>query len=148
MLLLSLTGFAQTAKSIYNKFSEAENVSTVYISPAMFKLMGSIPAFELGDEDVNLTPIINSLEGMYIISSENREMRKEIEKFVSKGEYELLMEAKDEGDRVRMFTRTTADIVKSFVMLAVSDDECTFIMFDGSIDQQKFGELVSSLDIQ
>ena len=152
MLLLSLTGFAQTAKSIYNKFSEAENVSTVYISPAMFKLMGSIPAFELGDEDVNLTPIINSLEGMYIISSENqavnREMRKEIEKFVSKGEYELLMEAKDEGDRVRMFTRTTADIVKSFVMLAVSDEECTFIMFDGSIDQQKFGELVSSLDIQ
>ena len=95
MMLFSLCGFAQTAKSIYNRYSEAEKVSTVYISPAMFKLMGSIPAFELVDEDVNITPIINSLEGMYIISSENpevsREMRRDIEKMVSKGEYELLM---------------------------------------------------------
>ena len=150
MMLFSLCGFAQTAKSIYNRYSEAEKVSTVYISPAMFKLMGSIPAFELVDEDVNITPIINSLEGMYIISSENpevsREMRMDIEKMVSKGEYELRMEAEDDGDRVRMFTRTAADIVKSFVMLAVSDEECTFIMFDGSIDQKKFAQLISSIE--
>ena len=150
MMLFSLCGFAQTAKSIYNRYSEAEKVSTVYISPAMFKLMGSIPAFELVDEGVNITPIINSLEGMYIISSENpevsREMRRDIEKMVSKGEYELLMEAKDDGDRVKMFTRTAAGIVKSFVMLAVSDEECTFIMFDGSIDQKKFAQVISSIE--
>ena len=69
MMLFSLCGFAQTAKSIYNRYSEAEKVSAVYISPAMFKLMGSIPAFELVDEDVNITPIINSLEGRYILRS-------------------------------------------------------------------------------
>ena len=65
---------------------------------------------------------------------------------VSKGEYELLMEAKDDGERVRLFTRTAADIVKSFVMLSVSDEECTFIMFDGSIDQKEFAQLISSIE--
>ena len=148
MLLLSLTGFAQTAKSIYNKFSEAENVSTVYISPAMFKLMGSIPAFELGDEDVNLTPIINSLEGMYIISSENqavnREMRKESEKFVSKGEYELLMEAKDSGEIARIYVVTSADMVLSFVMISSEPGECTVICIDGKIAKTDIEKLLSS----
>ena len=152
MMVLCVAAFAQDGKSIYNKYSDKENVSAVYISPSMFKLIGNLPDISMPDEDVNLTPYIKELKGMYLIDSENASINSALladaEKMVKSGKYELLMEAKDEGDRVRMFTRTTADIVKSFVMLAVSDDECTFIMFDGSIDQQKFGELVSSLDIQ
>ena len=35
--LFGAGAFAQDGKSIYNKYSEAENVSAVYISPAMFR---------------------------------------------------------------------------------------------------------------
>ena len=43
LLLASIFSFAQTGKSIYQKFSDAEGVSAVYNSPAMFRLIGKIP---------------------------------------------------------------------------------------------------------
>ena len=42
-LLLSLSAAAQNGKSIYQKYSDAENVSAVYVSPAMFRMIGRIP---------------------------------------------------------------------------------------------------------
>ena len=46
-VLLPLAAFSQSGKSIYNKYSDCEGVSAVYISPAMFRMMGSLPS--LGD---------------------------------------------------------------------------------------------------
>ena len=48
-LLLSFSAFAQNGKSIYQKYSDAENVSAVYVSPAMFRLIGRIPDMDMGD---------------------------------------------------------------------------------------------------
>ena len=36
-MLVTVSAFAQDGKSIYKKYSDAENVSAVYISPAMFR---------------------------------------------------------------------------------------------------------------
>ena len=47
-LLLSFSAFAQNGKSIYQKYSDAENVSAVYVSPAMFRMIGQIPDLESG----------------------------------------------------------------------------------------------------
>ena len=38
LLLASISAFAQSGKSIYQKYSDAENVSAVYISSAMFRM--------------------------------------------------------------------------------------------------------------
>ena len=51
-LLLSISTFAQHGKNIYQKYSDAEGVTAVYISPAMFRLIGKIPDMELQDESV------------------------------------------------------------------------------------------------
>ena len=56
LLLTALTASAQSGKSIYQKYSDAENVSAVYISPAMFRLIGKIPDLEVGENHVNLAP--------------------------------------------------------------------------------------------
>ena len=71
MMVLCVAAFAQDGKSIYNKYSDKENVSAVYISPSMFKLIGNLPDISMPDEDVNLTPYIKELKGMYLIDSEN-----------------------------------------------------------------------------
>ena len=119
LLLASISTFAQNGKSIYQKYSDAENVSAVYISPAMFRLIGKIPDMNVEGNDVNLAPIIRSLSGLYIISSENPQINSQIkadaEKFINGGEYELLMEAKDNGETVRMYTVGTEKVVNSFV---------------------------------
>ena len=140
-LLLTVTAFAQNGKSIYQKYSEAENVSAVYISPAMFRLIGKIPNIEVDDNSVNLSPLIRSLSGMYIINSENQginaNLRSDVERFIKTGSYELLMEAKDDGEVVRMYTMGTEKTVTGFVMLAVDGEEVTFISLDGQMPRDE-----------
>ena len=62
-IALAVPAFAQGGKELYNKYSDLPGVSAVYISPAMFRLIGRIPDVDLADEDVNFTPIIKSMNG-------------------------------------------------------------------------------------
>ena len=110
-LLLSISAFAQNGKAIYKKYSDAEDVSAVYISPAMFRLIGKIPDMDIDGNDVNLGRVIKSLSGMYIINSGNQDinssLKNDANKLIDKGEYELLMEAKDHGETLRKYTMGT-----------------------------------------
>lgn len=146
-LLLSLSALAQNGKSIYQKYSDAEDVSAVYISPAMFRLIGKIPDIDTGSDKVNLTPVIRSLTGMYILNSENAsindQLRSEAERFIKSGNYELLMEAKDNGETVRMYTVGTEKVINGFVLLAAEKAEVTFICLDGQMPRDQFEDLVA-----
>ena len=148
LLLTFVCSFAQNGKSIYQKYSEAEGVSAVYISPAMFRLMGKIPDLNIEGENVNLAPIIKSLSGLYLINSENADINatlaKDVDKFVDKGRYELLMEAKDNGETVRMYTEGTEKVVNSFVMIALDGPETTFICLDGKMDREDLEKALAS----
>ena len=147
MLLLSVAAMAQDGRAIYNKYSDLEDVQAVYISPAMFRLIGKIPDLETGDNKVNLTPVIRSLTGMYIINSENAsindQLRNEAERFIKAGRYELLMEVKDHGEAVRMYTVGSDKLINGFVMLAAEPNEVTFICLDGQMARDQFEKLVA-----
>lgn len=147
LLLTTITAFAQNGKSIYQKYSDAEGVSAVYISPAMFRLIGKIPDLQVEGEDVNLAPIIKSLTGLYLIDSENpainASLKADAEQFVKKGNYELLMEAKDSGETMRLFTIGTETIVNGFVMIADEGDETTFIFLDGKMNREELEKVIA-----
>ena len=146
-LLLTLTAFAQNGKSLYQKYSDADGVSAVYISPAMFRLIGSIPDLEVGEEKVNLAPIIQALEGFYILNSENPDinskLRADAERFINNGKYELLMEVKDSGETVRMYTMGNERTVNGFAMLAAEAAEVTFISLDGQMPRKEFEAIIA-----
>ena len=147
LLLISLSAFSQNGKSIYQKYSEAEGVSAVYISPAMFRLIGKIPDMNVQGEDIDLAPVIRSLTGLYVIDSENpsinASLKADAEKFVRSGHYELMMEAKDSGETVRMYTVGSKDIVTGFVMIADVPNETTFIFIDGKMNRDDLDNLLS-----
>ena len=146
-MLLALCASAQSSKSLYNKYSGEKGISAVYISPAMFRLIGKLPELELADEDVDISRIIKSLEGMYILSTENLAMGTricdDVDKLLRSGKYELLMEAKDDGEVMKMYTVTKGEFITSFVMLSVNDDEVDFIGFDGQIRNSDFEALIA-----
>lgn len=147
LLLTTIASFAQNGKSIYQKYSEAEGVSAVYISPSMFRLIGKIPELSVEGEKVNLAPVIQSLSGLYLIDSENAKinstLKAEAEKFVRSGNYELLMEAKDSGEVVRMYTNGTETTVNGFVMIADEGAETTFIYLDGKMNRDELESLIA-----
>ena len=146
-LLLTLCAFAQNGRSIYQKYSDAENVSAVYISPAMFRLMGQIPDMEVGEDKVNLSPIIRSLTGLYVLNSQNASingaLRSDAERFIKSGRFELLMEAKTSGETVHLYTVGSEKLIEGFVMLAAESDEVTFICLDGQMPRKEFEELMA-----
>ena len=147
LLLASIFSFAQTGKSIYQKYSDAAGVSAVYISPAMFRLIGKIPDLHVEGEDVNLAPIIQSLSGLYLIDSENpavnSELKAQAAKFIKAGHYEILLEGKDSGEVVRMYTVGSEKVVNGFVMIAEDGGESTFIYLDGKMNREDLENIIA-----
>ncbi len=140
LLLSFINASAQSGKAIYQKYSESEGVCAVYISSAMFRMIGSIPDLKVNKSDVNLNPIIQTLTGLYILNSESESIRTalktDVERFVASGKYELLLEVKENKKIMRMYTAGTDDIVDSFVMLAVESGEIDFICLDGKMKRE------------
>lgn len=147
LLLLTISSFAQNGRSIYQKYSDTEGVSAVYISPAMFRLMGKMPELQMEGEEVNLAPLVLSLSGLYLISCEDSAVGKEIikdaEKLVAAGKYELLLEAKDSGEAVRIYTVGDDKTVTGFVMIAADSSETTFICLDGTMEREELENLLA-----
>lgn len=147
LAVLSVAALAQSGRDIYNKYSDEAGVSAVYVSPAMFRLIGKIPDIEMEDSKVNFSSIIKSMSGFYIISTENTvvadDLYSDVKKFIQKGDFELLMEAKDDGEVMRMYTAGDDKTVSSFVMIAKDVEEVSFIAFDGRMDREELEILIT-----
>lgn len=148
LLFIAASTFAQTGKSIYNTYSDEKDVSAVYISPSMFKMMKNIPTMDIEDGDLNLTPIIKSLDGMYVIDSENESinarLREDSEKLIKSKNMELLMEAKDGDERVRIFVSEKDGYIMSFILFAYEKDECTLVCLDGKIKREDLEKAIET----
>lgn len=147
LLISSITAFSQNGKSIYQKYSDEKGISAVYISPAMFRMIGRIPDIKTNEGEVDLTPVIQGLSGLYIINSENSavnaKIAKDVNKFIDSGSYEMLMEAKEDGEVVRMYTCGDDKTVNSFVLFTDEGSELTFICLDGKMDRALLEKLLA-----
>lgn len=124
VLLYVSSAFAQDGKTIYNKYSGKEGMSAVYISSAMFGLMKNMPDITIDDNNVNFNDIIRTFKGMYILSTDDRQLAGSIQtdvmRLVGTGKYELLMEAKDGAENMQIYVVLDGNIVSDFIM--TSDD--------------------------
>lgn len=150
LLLVSLSAAAQNSgKALYQKFSDEPGVQAVYISPAMFRLIGRIPDVELREGNINLARVIKSMNGFFMLSSEDpavaERLSSEVSRLIRKSDYELLMEVKDDGEAVRMYTISPDEAtVTSLVMHVRNPEETTFLSIDGEIDRAALEELIAS----
>lgn len=137
--LLSVSLFAQDGASIYQKYSDADGVDAVFISPAMLRLIGVLPAVEMNDSELNLGNLLRSFNGFYVLDSKNpsvnSSLKSDAEKLISKGNYEMLMEVKENGEAVRIYTAGDEETVTSLVVLSINGDKGTFVSIDGSMSR-------------
>lgn len=150
LLLVTVGASAQEGRNIYNRYSDTEGVSAVYISPAMFKLIGRIPELnvEVGEgENMDLAPLVRTFSGFYMLDIENpsvgTELLREVDSMISKGRYELLMEVKDDGDIVRIYTAGNDKTIESIVFIASEQDETQFMCLDGTMNRSDVESLIA-----
>ena len=152
ILLLSATiASAQEGKNIYNRYSGGKGVSAVYISPSMFKIIGKLPDLEMETADgnyMNLAPLISSFQGFYMLDISNSTtgsaINKDVASMISKGRYELMMEVKDEGNTIQIYTSGNEKIIESFVFTASDGDSIQFICIDGEMNRSDIEKLIVS----
>ena len=152
VLLLSVTiASAQEGKNIYNKYSGSKGVSAVYISPAMFKIIGKLPDLEMTTADgntMNLAPLISTFQGFYMLDISNAttmsSISQDVASMTSKGKYELMMEMKDERETLQIYTSGNEKIIQSFVFLASDAKSVQFICIDGEMKREDIEKLIAS----
>lgn len=147
MFLLTAGTWAQDGKGIYNKYSDNEQVSAVYISSTMFKLMGKVPNMDIGEGSMNLGPIIKNLNSMYLIDCEDpdlcSEIKSDVNKFIKKYDFEMLMEVKDKGEVVRIYTAGNEKTVTQFILTAAEYEAFTFICLDGTMSRAELEKVIA-----
>lgn len=150
-LLLSLEAFSQNTNSIYNKYSDMPGVNAVYISPAMFNMMQSLPDITI-KKDVNIegVDIIKSFNGMYLLDFDNntdnnlkKSLSLDIENFINKGKYLLMMEAKEDGETIRMYVSKKGNIITEFILFVNGQENCCFISITGNLSEEALNKIVA-----
>ena len=129
-LLLSLTATAQN--SIFEKYSDMRNVSSVYISKTMIEMQP-----DLYTRDLYIGKVAGQLDAVYVISTRDnnikRDLRKDIEQYVHKGKYELLMKQKGTVSKSSFYVRKRGDKVQELVMISDGAASLKFVILTGNL---------------
>ncbi len=152
LLLISATlASAQEGKNLYNKYSSEKGVSAVYISPAMLKLIGQLPDLKIqtqGDKSLDIGSLISSFHGFYMLEitelSAMTTLRKDVASMIGAGRYELLMEMKEEGETLNIYTAGDEKVIDSFVFMATDTDGMQFICIDGAMNRSDVEKLIAA----
>ena len=146
LALVSIATFAQTSREIYDKYSDMEGASAVYISPLMFKMMKTLPDMNVGNgKDVNITSMISTLDGMFILEvggNAAKNLNSDTEKLVKAGKFGLMMEAKDNGENTRIYSVEKGEYITDLVLLTSGDTETTCIAISGKLRSDDIAKLL------
>ena len=129
-LSITATGlFAQ--KNPFEKFTDMEGVTSVYISKNMMSLMPKDSNIAFGHVDVS--NFINKLSSILILTSEEQPVAKEMVSLANKrirdDQYELLMRIKsDDNDRVSFYMKGKPENIREMLMIVEDDDGESVIM--------------------
>lgn len=133
-------------KKIYSEYSGKPGVSAVYISPAMFKLMKTVPDIEINSQEVNFSRFIRTLEGMYILNTSDQDiasrLAKDVESELCYGKHELLMEAIEENQTTRIYIVQNDSIVSDLILLSRDGHSTSYISITGEMPLDELSKMI------
>lgn len=142
MMLTTITASAQV--KAFEKYSDTEGVTYVYISKALLRMAG---AFNMPSAPgTNMKNIIPKVDAIQIITSMEDDMasrlKREAENIVKNQNYELLMQVDDDGDKVRIYHHEGKK-QSAIIMITTSDDETVVIAFTGTFTLKDVESMVN-----
>ncbi len=148
ILLTAVMSMAQdnAIDRFFESYQDNEEFSSVYVSPRMFQMVAKVAGEEL---EGDLADVIKDLRGLQVLKTEKTPMKyyKEAIKKIPTNEYELLVKVRDEDQNVRIFSKSSGDIVHELLLMVGGKDEFILLSFIGDIDITKLAKLAKSLDI-
>jgi hypothetical protein len=136
-LFCTTIGFAQNR--VFEKYADMDNVTSVYISKAMFQMMPTIE-----NVGVNLMNMKGKIESLQLVSTEKQEMimqmKREFSRLVTT-RHEELMRIKDGKTRVNFYSDIKGDRITELIMLVEAEENFTAIMLSGNFTLKDIQEI-------
>lgn len=148
--LIGVTGLNAQNDAIdrfFEQYQNDENFTMVYVSPKMFQLVAKVASEDL-DKDLN--DVVKNLKGLKVLKTEVNPLQvyKEANNKIDTKEYELLLTARDQGQNVNFYTKTSSnDVVEELLLLVGGDDEFVLLSFVGTLDLAKIAKIAKKMDI-
>lgn len=132
ILVLAVISASAQVSALFDRYSDAKGVSSIYISKAMFRMMDG---FSTGGMD--LKGLGEKLNSIRVLNTENRgiaeKMNTELQKDVSKDGYEILLQTNDDGEKTTIYQRTEKSGVNHYLIVAKETNELSVILIEGTI---------------
>ncbi|NDV57104.1 DUF4252 domain-containing protein [Bacteroides sp. 519] len=134
---------AKAQSNIFDKYNDKSNVSSVYISKTMLEMQPKIYT-----KDVNISKVAGQLEAVYIVSTMDnvvrRGMRSDLDDFVKKGKYEVLMKQKGIHSSSSFYVKKKGDKVKELIMITDATNKLSYVHLVGDMTLKDIQQLTSS----
>ena len=136
--------------SFFEKYSENEYVTSVYISPRFFSMFKQMDLNIDKNETAAIGEMIEDLSSLRILVSEQngKSMYEEFTSAFQRSEYELLMRINNKGqDEVDFLIKEEEDKISELILL-IGGEETDFVLlsFVGNIDLDKISKLSESFE--
>ena len=138
---------ADAIAKYFDKYADDERFSTVYISPAMFKMAADM---DEGDMDSETKELLSKLEGVRILTAEDIDGTKFFKEAISTidtDQYEVFMEVRDGKENVKFLTRRDEDSIEEILMLVGEPDEFVMISFVGSVGPEDLSKIGKTFNL-
>jgi hypothetical protein len=144
---ISLNAQEDAIDRFFEKYQDDEEFTMVYVSPKMFEMF----ATAIGDElDEELKGLIKDLKGLKVLKTETNALQvyKDASKKIPTNEYELLMTARDDGQNIKVLTKTKGDdVIEELLLLVGGKDEFILVSFVGNINLNDLAKVASKMNI-
>ena len=151
-LLYTGSAFGQQdlVNSFFEKYSESEYVTSIYISPRFFNMFNQVDLNLEEDETQAISNLVEDLTSLRILIAEEnaKAMYDEFSVDFQKANYELLMRVNNKGeDEVDFLIKESEGIVKELIMLiGGTNTDFVLLSFTGDIDLNKVSQLSESFE--
>lgn len=149
VLLMAVSANAQVdaIDRFFESYQDDDDFTMVFVSPKMFEMIATGAGEALDDE---LQGLVKSLKGLKVLRTEKdaKAVYKAALNKLPTNEYEILMTARDDGQNVKILTKTRGDdVIEELLLLVGGADEFILVSFVGNINLNDLAKVASSLDI-
>lgn len=141
-LFFTTVGFAQD--KLFEKYVDANDVTSVNISKTMFEMMPDIQT-----DGLNMINLKGKIESLQILTTENVTQKENIRKDFSTltgKEYEELMRVKSEDTKANFYIKKKGDQISELILLADSDDSFSVIRLLGNFTLRDIQNLAQGME--
>ena len=159
MALLPLAGFSQ---SVFDKFEDLDDVTTVIVNKSMFNLLAKMDIETDDPEAKEFINIVNSLKSLKVFTTENKkigdDMKSSVDSYLSSSKMEELMRIKDKDANVKFYIKEgkDADHVSELLMFVTGMKnveangqrfETVILSLTGDIDLNNISSLTKKMNL-